>query len=211
MNQNQTTAEWCEVKGFEGAYEVSASGLVRSVNRCVIDSRGHRKQLKGRILSPGLVCGYRRVVLCLADKSQNLFVHRLVASAFIKNPQNKKEVNHIDGNKLNNCVENLEWVTRSENALHAFAIGKTDSPYGVKNRQKARRGENSLAKKLYQFDLSGQLIRVWPSFKDANDAGFNTSNIYSFLHGRFKQMYQSQWSYTDSLQEKHLRKSASSK
>jgi hypothetical protein len=67
--------------------------------------------------------GYLQVVLCRGGKRRSCFVHRLVAEAFVPNPENKPEVNHKDGNKLNNDAENLEWVTRGENYLHAHLTG----------------------------------------------------------------------------------------
>lgn len=98
---------WKDIKGYEGLYQVSNDGRVKriSTNRIsniIIDSRGYSKK-----------------AITLNGETRQYAVHRLVAETFIENPLNKSEVNHIDGNKLNNCVENLEWVTRSENMKHA--------------------------------------------------------------------------------------------
>lgn len=105
--------EWRPVKGYEGLYEVSNTGKVRSLYFG-----------KTRILSP---CknsqGYLQAVLCKDKVPKGLRVHRLVASAFIPNPNNKPEVNHIDGNKANNNVDNLEWCTREYNMRHACHNG----------------------------------------------------------------------------------------
>lgn len=81
-----------------------------------------RNDRTGKILKPSLVCGYHQVKLLENYKVYHKLVHRLVASAFIDNPSNKPEVNHKDGNKINNDAENLEWVTRSENQKHRYDV-----------------------------------------------------------------------------------------
>lgn len=119
---------WKPVVGYEGYYEVSNYGTIRSLDRQItILKEGIAPQVfikPGRRLSPGVVSGYLRVVLKHADFKLNLLVHRLVAIAFIPNPENKPQVNHIDGNKKNNTLQNLEWCTAKENTLHATQIGK---------------------------------------------------------------------------------------
>ena len=113
---------WKPAVGFDG-YEVSNLGNVRSF-----------KRKTPRILKPSLGCaGYLRVGLMLGDKQKTLLVHRLVAIAFIPNPDNKREVNHVDGNKFNNCVDNLTWTTPSENTKHAFDTGLAKVLRGVDN------------------------------------------------------------------------------
>lgn len=99
--------EWRDVKGYEGIYKVSNLGNVFSVEK---------KRL--RKLQNG-THGYKIVILYKNKKSAHKQVHRLVAEAFIPNLNNLEQVNHIDGDKKNNCVENLEWVTRQENSFHA--------------------------------------------------------------------------------------------
>ena len=106
---------WKDIKGYEGLYQISNLGRVRSVDR--LDSANHR--LKGRIKSTSIrPNGYENVILCKNSKSKGYSVHRLVAQAFIPNPENKPQINHIDENKANNKVSNLEWVTRKENINH---------------------------------------------------------------------------------------------
>ena len=115
--------EWRDVSGYEGLYQVSNLGRVRSLDRWRKNGSGEYKQ-KGRILNQGYTTtGYKQIVLNKDKKRKTLKVHRLVAIAFIPNPENKPNVNHIDGNPHNNNVENLEWCTQAENVQHAINTG----------------------------------------------------------------------------------------
>ena len=109
--------KWKQVVGYEGLYEVSDEGRVRSVDKTTRDGRFWAGRMLGKHRAGS---GYHRVVLCVNGVSKHLYVHRLVAEAFILNPENKPEVNHKDGDKHNNSVSNLEWVTKSENGIHSF-------------------------------------------------------------------------------------------
>lgn len=110
---------WKDIQNWENSYQVNEIGEVKSLTKKV----GCR--IRGElILSPKINhYGYKVLRLWKNEKGKDVFVHRLVAEAFIPNPLNKPQVNHIDGNKLNNNVSNLEWVTCSENHKHAFRIG----------------------------------------------------------------------------------------
>ncbi|WYV99240.1 HNH endonuclease [Pseudomonas phage vB_PpuM-KoPa-4] len=115
---------WKPVVGFEGFYEVSSFGNVRSCDRLVKCSRGEKQRLwKGRSLKQTVAAtrGYCQVSLCVCGKPTKVYVHALVAQAFYED--RNETVNHIDGNKLNNRADNLEWVSYSYNNSHAFAIG----------------------------------------------------------------------------------------
>jgi hypothetical protein len=114
---------WKEIPGFEGYYEISNLTRVRSVSRIIYDKKVGIKNLKSRILKPANFMGYRRVLLCYKGQRVNKLVHRLFAQVFIPNPENKPEVNHIDGNRSNNSLENLEWVTHRENMHHSVLTG----------------------------------------------------------------------------------------
>ena len=110
--------EWKDIKGFEGAYMISNTGKVLSIPR---KGTKHREpKLRSLSLTHD---GYVKVRLLYNGKDQTRRVHRLVAEAFIPNPLNKETVNHIDGNKENNCVENLEWADRNEQMVHAYNNG----------------------------------------------------------------------------------------
>ena len=114
---------WKDVKGYEGIYQVSNTGLVRSIDR--VNSRGAK--IKGRVLAQAEgKGGYKVVCLSKEGKAKEGKVHRLVAQAFIENLGDLPQVNHIDGDKENNEVENLEWVTAKRNIEHAHETGLRD-------------------------------------------------------------------------------------
>lgn len=101
------------VKICNGEYEVCRDGRVLS----------HKRKSVRELIGKTTGAGYKMIILTISEKKKYVNVHRLIASCFIPNPQNLPEVNHIDGNKLNNQVENLEWVTTRQNQLHAIAMG----------------------------------------------------------------------------------------
>lgn len=118
--------DWKPVKGFEYFYEVSSCGKVRSLDRMVRQShKGSDKMRlwKGKVLSQTVAAtrGYCQVSLSVDGKAHKVYVHRLVAEAWLSGCD--ETVNHKDGNKLNNDVSNLEWVSHSDNLRHAFATG----------------------------------------------------------------------------------------
>ena len=124
---------WKSVVGYEGIYEVSDLGRVRTSKTKTTYSKIHGvRHWKQRILKPK-VCkrGDSRVSLWKDGREKTFLVHRLVAMAFLPNPQNKKTVNHIDGNPKNNRLENLEWATYEENNNHAFDNRLIKSAVGV--------------------------------------------------------------------------------
>lgn len=131
---------WKEIPGFEGRYEVNEHGEVYSKNRTCITRRGSRYTIKGRILKPNKIKnGYLVVYLSKNNTNYPCYIHRLVAEAFIPNPNRLPAINHIDGNKENCSVDNLEWVTYSENNQHAYDTGlkpKGEGQYKAKLKEK---------------------------------------------------------------------------
>lgn len=130
---------WHPCAGYETHYEVSNLGNVRSIERYA--NNGHNngvRKLPSKTLKPALgKSGYLLVNFCVDNVKSNHNVHRLVARAFIENEANKPQVNHKDGNKLNNMADNLEWVTASENGLHSYRVlgnvAKNKPAFGITN------------------------------------------------------------------------------
>lgn len=115
---------WKDIIGYEGLYQVSSEGRVKRFYK-----NGNEKLLKPRNVG----WGYLQVSLGKEGKKTQYLLHRLVGMAFIENPFNKPQINHLNGIKTDNRVENLEWCTRSENQLHAYANGLQARPKGEKN------------------------------------------------------------------------------
>lgn len=116
------------IEEFDGIYEISNLGNVKSLERYVevvgVNRMRHKRLLNEKFLKHlPTRCGYLRVGFPIDNKVKYISIHRLVAIAFIPNPENKPEVNHKDGDKTNNRVDNLEWVTSSENQLHSYKNG----------------------------------------------------------------------------------------
>jgi len=146
--------EWKDIKDYKGSYQVSNLGEVKSVSRFI----KHNSSFTGKIKTKEITLkkynrkGMYSEVYLYSDiiKRKRFDVHRLVAVAFIKNPESKKEVNHIDGNKHNNEVNNLEWVTRKENSEHAIKTG-LHKCFGENNgRSKLKEKEVLLIRKLHK-------------------------------------------------------------
>lgn len=153
--------EWRDVKDFEGLYQVSNYGRVKSLSRVL---SYHNIITKTRILRPGKNSSYYYlVILCKNSKKYTKKVHRLVAEAFIPNPEQKPEVNHIRYVTINLCdnrVSNLEWVTSKENSQHTIRLNRQSKPpvhYGE---------NNNASKKIYQYDIFGNLVKVWGCMRD---------------------------------------------
>ncbi|MFD2658588.1 NUMOD4 domain-containing protein [Gracilibacillus thailandensis] len=115
--------EWVDIKDFEGMYQISNHGRVKSFKR----------DKNGRVMSSKDNGHYYQIILCKNGVQKRFSVHRLVAMHFIPNPDDKPQVNHIDGNKRNNHVSNLEWVTNGENEKHAYMTGLKESAKGEKH------------------------------------------------------------------------------
>ena len=159
-----------QYRNFTG-YQISTDGVVTSVNT--------GKKIKPQKNN----CGYLRVQLCRGKENPRFFVHRMVAELYIPNPNNLPQVNHIDGNKLNNHASNLEWCTASHNITHSFRhLGKkptrlcgNDNP-----KQKITSEQIEMAKSR---QISGELL------KDiAAEIGVNRKYLGSLLSGRVKRV-----------------------
>lgn len=123
--------EWKSVVGFEGLYEVSNSGNIRSLDRAVIDNKGKTRALKGKDLKPFISGGgYLQARLSKDGIKYQPYLHKIVAEAFIDNPNDYGEVNHINHNKLDASVANLEWCDRSQNMKYAVDFYRNNKEKG---------------------------------------------------------------------------------
>lgn len=185
---------WKEITNYEGLYEVSNLGRIKSLKRITNGEKYGVHKLNEKILKNGKCGNYNIVVLRKNGKSKTLYVHRLVAKAFINNPNNYKEVNHKDGNTTNNNVENLEWCNRSYNIKHSYVI---------LNRKKAIQGLKEYIKKhkkkVNQYDLDGNYIRSWNCIKDAeNFYGIKSiGKICICCQHKRKSAFGYKWEYVD--------------
>ena len=170
--------EWRDVVGYEGRYQVSSMGRVKSLERK--DCLGRIQ--KERILKPGVnVGGYLKVGLRAGGKQKMFLVHRLVCQSFHENPDNKPQVNHLNEIKTDNRASNLEWCTRKKNINH-----------GTRNERVAK----TLSKPVGQYTRDGELVKIWPSATEAErQAGFNHGHICNTVRGKYKQAYGFIWKY----------------
>ena len=158
---------WKDIKNYEGLYQISNLGRVKSL------WYGREK-----ILIPvKLKNGYLRVILCKNGILKTYYVHRLVAEAFLDNPNNLPQVNHKDENKQNNNVENLEWCTNEYNIN-----------YGTRTER--------CSKKVYQYTIDNILIKKWNSIAECERNGFKHSLIIYCCQGKRKTHKGFKWSYS---------------
>ena len=174
--------EWKPVKGYEGLYEVSNMGKVKSLN--------YNRTGKEGIMEPHVNgYGYLRVKLCKDGKKKWYMINRLVAQAFISNPDNLPEVNHKDEDKTNNCVENLEWCSKLYNAN-----------YGTRNKRISEKMTNNskLSKPVISINKVSGLIVEFPSTREAERmTGINHNNIIKCCQGKAKSAGGHYWFYAD--------------
>ena len=175
---------WKDIKGFEGYYQISNYGNVKSLNR--FDGIRERK---GQMIKPvEKYNGYLQVGLRKNGKRKYFSVHQLVAIHFIDNPENKPQVNHIDCNKQNNHFSNLEWVTSSENQLHARNNGLRDNmPKGEQHVNYGVFGEESnSAKKVVRYKRETGETKLYHAIILAKNDGFDATSISKCCHKKLK-------------------------
>lgn len=177
-----TTNEiWKDIQGYEGLYQISNLGRVKSLEKIIITSNNITKRMIEKILKPHLHKGYYSVTLRKDNKSKVYTIHRLVAKAFIPNPDNLPQVNHKDENKANNHVDNLEWCTPQYNIN-----------YGTHNERQAL----TKSKIVYQYSLDKILLNVWKSTHDVHrKLGYAQGNIARCCRGESKTSNGYIWSY----------------
>lgn len=150
-------SEWVSIRGYEGLYEVSRSGVVRnSANQ--------------RHLALSIKCGYSQVGLFKNGKQRWFLLHRLVADAFLPKVKHKTEINHKDGDKQNNTVENLEWCDHSENLRHAYLTGL--------------RKQDTSSRSIDCISPEGQLLNFPSIYRAARALGISQDNICMVCKGK---------------------------
>lgn len=171
--------KWKDIIGYEGLYQASSLGNIRSLDR--YDCRGN--WIKGKVMKPRLInSGYLMVHFRNENgKRKGLLVHRLVAQAWIDNPEGKKQVDHIDENKLNNRVENLRWATPKENTNHGTGMKRAALSRGIS---------------VAQLTEDNEVIAIFPSLAEAGrKTKINDSAIGACCSGRFKHAGGYKWRY----------------
>ena len=174
--------EWRDVVGYEGRYQVSSMGRVKSLERKVRHWRGGERIQKERILKPSNDRrGYLLVSLCDGEKRKTFSVHRLVCQAFHENPDNKPQVNHINEIKTDNRACNLEWCTCKQNVNH-----------GTRTERSAK----ARSKPVGQYTLDGELVKIWQSPCEAGkQIGLSDSHVSKAANGKLKTAYGFIWRY----------------
>ena len=173
---------WKDVPGFEGCYQVSSDGRIKSLARYVNVCGGGKRLISEKIIKP-TVCknGYLELHASRKCKKKVFLLHRLVAMLFIENPDKLPEVNHKDENVSNCSVENLEWCTSKYNANYGTRIERCAAPQ---------------RKKVKQYTQNGQLLKEWSSIKSASrECNFNDSAIIRCCKGKQKTAYGFVWEY----------------
>ena len=186
---------WKPITNYEGLYEVSNLGNVKSLEKTILRSDGIKKHLPNRVLNPYINNdGYSVVNLYKDKKTQTFYVHRLVAEAFIQNPENKPFIDHIIPVRVGgtNEISNLRWCTIEENNNNPIT------------RERIRVVSEETRKKRYkpilQYTLSGELIREWSCAMDAQKAlGINNSHIYDCARGERKTCGGYIWKYKNEV------------
>ena len=189
---------WKDIPGYEGKYQVSNTGEVKSLN---YNGSGKTKLLKQSTIK----YGYKRVGLCKNNKQKYYLVHRLVAITFIPNPNDLLVVNHKDENPSNNNVNNLEWCTQKYNVNYGTAIKRSsENRKGEKNPLYGKKGGDSPnAKPILMYDKEGEFIRRFNSIVDVNEyfGKYVSGNVSSCLTGKRPTAYGFIFIYVDDDQD----------
>lgn len=207
-----SSEEWKAVKGYEGIYEISSTGLLRTLKT-------------GHIKSPSLGNnGYYYFNISKGNKQKRVTLHRLLANAFIPNPENKPCIDHINTIKTDNRLENLRWCSCKENCNNPLSIthsseshkGQTKTPESIekwkqsRNKWKRTRSYESFisrlvqtrSKPIIQIGKDGEEIQVFPSVREAaRNIGKRPSNIFGVLSGKQKTAGGYRWKYQDQSTE----------
>jgi hypothetical protein len=183
---------WKDVVGYEGLYRVSNYGRLKSLSkRCRIPSKKLISIPYERILLLRITNGYCKAMICKEGTLFRTNVHRLEAIAFIPNIENKPCIDHIDGNRKNNCLYNLRWCTVKENMNNEITVRRiSEGKKGVLNPK---------SKKVVQLEMDGSFVKVWDSIREAERVcGFDSSSISACCLGKYKFHRGYLWKYAES-------------
>lgn len=193
MIENLENEQWKTISGYEDLYQVSNYGRIKSLN--------YRNTKEERILKLNTTKdGYQLVGLYKDKKLKWLQVHRLVAMAFIPNPNNLPQINHIDECKTNNHVDNLEWCTAKYNINYGTRNERHSKAMSGDNHPKPMLGkfgkEHPNSKQVIQLTLDNEVVRTWDSIREIERTlGYNNRNICSCCKGKLKTAYKYKWCY----------------
>lgn len=184
MEESKMDEVWKQVKGYEGLYEVSNMGRIKSLPKTLKGREGSVRISKETILKQANhPSGYLSVVLCKNEVHKTTLVHRIVAETFIENPKAYPQVNHKNENKKDNRADNLEWCSPNYNLC-----------YGTRMERKAK----STGKEVCQFDLDGNFIKSFASIVEAaNAVGGQKAPISNCCLGRSHSSYGYKWSFKE--------------
>ena len=176
---------WKDIKNYEGLYQISSYGRVKSLER----KDGIGRNIKERILKPGInTKKYFFISLSKNNNQKTYVIHRLVALHFIPNSLNKPQVNHIDSDKSNNYIDNLEWCTHSENIQHAWKNGLCENV----RKTASINGKKYCSKKVKCIETGIIYISVNEA---SRQTGFNRTNIAACCRGLRKTANKYTWKY----------------
>ena len=183
---------WKPISGYEGFYEVSNLGRIRSLERNVECSDGRKRKIKDRTLKGSSYSGgYSGVTLHKDGCAKFVNIHRIVAEAFVPNPLEKEEVNHKDENPSNNHASNLEWVTCKENIN-----------YGTRTERARKAIVKAQGRAVRQLSIDGELVAEYESLSAAcNATGTHVSNITKCAKGAYKTAGGYIWKYKNETME----------
>ena len=189
---------WKPVKDYEDIYMISNLGRIKSLDRYYTDSNGIQFFRKGKILSNKKTngMGYSITTLCNKGKKSNKYIHRLVAEAFLPNLENLPQVNHIDGNKKNNVIDNLEWSSALQNINHAI-INKL-TPLGELS-VKAKLTDKQ-AEEIYLLSIKGEVSQE----KIGNMFGISQQTVLDIKKGKHRKYdpWRAKYAELSKLEEK---------
>lgn len=184
---------WVDVKGYEGHYKVSSLGRIKSVERIVRTGQYYKE----RVIPEKILLfrfdkdGYYRVCLCKNGEKKTLRVSRIVCMAFHPNPENKPQVNHKNGDRKCDYESNLEWMTCRENIVHSWGVLNRTATKPMLGRIGF---DSPFSKPLYQYDMDGNLVKIWGSMGEAALAGFDRGRMKDVVAGRLRHHKKFKWS-----------------